>query len=136
MKRNLFMIMAAVAAFAFIGCGEDSKTELQFKNSEGSDGKINDIVWEDGDQTWNSTTGWKQNELTGSKEVSKTTGTITKCTLTPDSTSGDLPPVAEPDILFDLGNSNFAGNISLNEGSSQTFIVQVLDPETSGVKKK
>jgi hypothetical protein len=112
-KLSIVTIFLFIAAIAMVGC--KGQTELAFKNSPLSSGPINDIVWADGDASWNSATGWDTGEKTGAKEVSETSGTVT-CDV--DSGSGFVAALVQ---FPESGNDS---SLSLNEGESQTYELQ------------
>lgn len=98
MKRNVLLIICAVATISFISCGDstsdkgndptpDGSTGLSFNNSSNSDGKINDIVWAEGNATWNKTAGYDRGATTESKTVTSTAGGV-EASVDPDN-SGD-----------------------------------------------
>jgi hypothetical protein len=78
MKKSLLFITALSVVTMLIACG---KTELSWTNASATG--INDIVWESGDQTWNTTTtgGFASSTTTDSKEVDATKGEITQISL-------------------------------------------------------
>ena len=112
MKRLMtFMMMVAVAAI--VACGSGT-TELQFTNSNDSIGAINDIVWADGDQTWNSGTGYNIGSDTESKEVDNRNGEV-ECSVDPGG------GYANATVYFSATNSS---SLSLKEGSSNKYTLR------------
>jgi Tfp pilus assembly protein PilX len=127
MKRNVLMIMVAVAAFTIIGCGDtEDKANLSFKNSTNSEDKINDIVWADGNETWNSIEGYDIGATTEKKEVTKLNGDVTA------SVKNNLGDFVDADIVISETTSQ---SLSLADGSTNTYTI-VATLGASAPKKK
>lgn len=109
----VMMLLAGLAITVMIGCAAE-KTELAFTNSNDSTGKINDIVWADGDATWNSATGYAVGYDTESKDVEQMNGTV-ECLI--DTGSG----YGTADVYFPSTNSS---SLSLNEGESNKYVLE------------
>ena len=77
MKKYLFILIVAVAAFGFTGCsdsGDSSKADLKWSNASG--GNVSDIKWmSDGkeDQSWDGTVA--DTAETSAKGITKLAGT-------------------------------------------------------------
>lgn len=110
--RKIAVFACVLASVSFIiACG---KTELNVTNGPNSSGKINDVVWADGDATWNSGDGYALNTATGAKEVSKTSGSITCSVFT------GANYVAA--TVTEEGSAN--QSFSLSDGSSNTITIR------------
>ncbi len=116
MKRLVpFMMIASVVGM--VACGSGT-TELQFTNSNVSQGAINDIVWANGDQTWNSGTGYSIGSDTESKEVDARNGDV-ECLV------DDGAAFIAADVYFPQTNSS---SLSLKEGSSNKYTLEATVP--------
>jgi hypothetical protein len=109
MKKSLLFIAALSAMAMLIACG---KTEVSWKNKSAD--KINDIVWENGDQTWNSEC--QISATTDSKEVTATKGEITQVSLWSGSAYN-----AATATNASTGDKSFV----LSEGESNSFDIKV-----------
>ncbi len=112
--RALFVILLLIGAVGFVmGCGSDT-TEVAWKNSTASTGSVQEIVWADGDVTWNETVA--KESTSSSKEVSKTDGAV-ECAVYSGADSVF-------DVATDVRVNDQIGAISLNEGESQVLTLQ------------
>lgn len=117
MKKIIIPVLVVGAmTLGLIGCKGD--TELSFKNSNNSSNKINDIVWGNENQTWNSTTGYAIDTTTESKKVTELNSDI-QCSVF-DPNAGDY--VAPSSTIFPEEGST---SISLEEGAANSFTVEV-----------
>ncbi len=118
MKRfsMVMMLLAGLAITVMIGCAAE-KTELAFTND--STGKINDIIWADGDATWNSATGYAVGYDTESKDVEQMNGTV-ECSIYKDSS------YVTANVYFPSTNSS---SLSLNEGESNKYVLKAIPQE-------
>jgi hypothetical protein len=112
MKKSLLFITALSAVTMLIACG---KTEVSWTNASATN-KINDIVWENGDQTWNTSSGYSLSTTTDSKEVTATKGEITQVSLY----NGSIY-VAATATNASSGDKSFV----LSEGESNNFDIKV-----------
>lgn len=113
MKKAL-MLMFLIAAVGFVvSCGNEV-TEVAWKNSADSDGRITDIRWVEDDITWSEAV--VRQATSSSKEVNKTESTVECAVATGDSGSD-----------FDAAQVSVdgkAGAISLAEGSSNVLTIK------------
>lgn len=101
--------------FAGIGCNND-KTELSWINDAGA--PINDIIWANGDATWNKTNGYSDGSTTESKEVSKLDGTVIASIYQGSGFQEGTVTIAETN----------SSSLSLNEGSSEVYTIDSVNP--------
>ncbi len=116
MKRLMtFMMMAAVAAM--VACTSET-TEVAWVNSNVSLNAINNIVWASGDQQWSTAGGYANTDVqTETREVNKLAGTV-ECDI--DDGGGNFIPATINSI-----NGNPVNSLTLNEGSSEVFVLVV-----------
>jgi len=127
MKRNVLLILFGLFALSFIGCGDtEEKANLSFTNSTSSDGKINDIMWAGGNETWNSTTGYDRGGTTEQKEVTKRNGEVSASL---EDNSGNYNAA---EITIPESNSQ---SLSLADGSTNKYTI-VATSGASAPKKK
>ncbi len=125
MKNFILMLILAIAAIGFIGCGEDDKTkaDLKWKNNEGS--SVSEIQWINSstasvDQTWSGTTAnGSETEFKGIKSLAGTGECV----------SGGVGAK----ISFDTTNSTGVSSISSNsavvtENASAMLIISGTTP--------
>ena len=121
MKKFLPVLAIAIS---FIAC--NGNTELAVKNANGSDGSINDIVWQKA--SGSADTSWSEEVAQGStssaKEVGTNNGKI-ECTV---EDGGDFV-TAEVRIAGESGNS-----VSLNDGESQVLTVTAISATSNRLK--
>lgn len=113
--KKLLLIMAIIfaASLSYIGCTE-GPTELAFRNSDLSDGPINDIVWVKDNIEWSKTGGYVENEVTPSQEVDSLTSSV-DCTV--DAGLGFVAAT----VTFPVTGTN---SLSLDEGTGYIFTLE------------
>jgi hypothetical protein len=114
-------VITIVAAFCATMAACNKKTELSISIGTSPD-KVNDLVWANGDATWNSTDGYAVGTTTGSKEVDKTSGTITG-TIYNGSNGYDVADIVKEGST----DSSFV----LSEGSSNTVTIKATKSNAS-----
>jgi hypothetical protein len=111
--RALVILLFVLGAVAFMASCGSEVTEVAWKNSNSSQGSIQEIVWANGVATWNETVAL--DSTSSSKEVATTVGTV-ECKV---DTGGGAYDVANNVYI----NDNL-GAVSLTEGSSQVLTVK------------
>ena len=115
MKKLLLIIAIIIAAsLGFIGCVTEGPTELAFKNSNLSDGAINDIVWVQDNIEWSKTGGYDKEATTHSQEVDSLTSTV-DCTVL----FGAIFVAA--DVYFPASGTN---TLALEESTAYIFTLE------------
>lgn len=109
-KALILMFLIAAVGFA-ISCGNEV-TEVAWKNSNDSTGSVKDIVWAEGDVTWNETV--EKNNVSTAKEVNETEGVV-ECSVELGGTY---------DVATQVKVNGEDGAVRLSEGSSQVLTLE------------